>query len=101
MMADLGDPPALQDDQAIGPAPDIDAVDPDLPLADIVESANQVDQGALARAAGPDQANHLAGPDREVEPLQDRPVAVAEPHAPELDGPPQPLQMDRLGRLGD
>ena len=37
------------------------------PSADVVEPADQVDQRALARAAGPDQADHLAGADRQVD----------------------------------
>ena len=36
------------------------------PSADVVEAADQVDERGLARPAGPDQADHLAGPDRQV-----------------------------------
>ena len=48
------------------------------PSADVVEPADQVDQRALAGAAGADQADHLAGPDRQVDAVQHLAAAVAE-----------------------
>ena len=51
---------------ASGKRADIDAVDQDGPLGDVVEAADEVDDGGLARPAGTDQADHLAGPDGQV-----------------------------------
>jgi hypothetical protein len=45
----------------------VHAVELDGALGDVVEAADQVDQGALARAAVADQADHLAGLDVQVQ----------------------------------
>ena len=83
-----------------GEAADVDAVDQDRAVAHVVEAADQVDQRALARAAGADQADHLAGPDRQVEAADHRAVAVAEADAGQLDRALQRADRHRLRRLG-
>ena len=59
--ADLG-AQVLQADLA-----DVDPVDFDAAAGDVVETADQVDKGALADAGAADQADHLTGPDVEVD----------------------------------
>ena len=66
------------------------AVDLDRAFGDVVEAADQVHQRALARAAVADQADHLAGLDRQVEVADHRAVAVAEADVGDLDAAPAP-----------
>ena len=97
----------LQDDADVaavfldGEGADVRAVDQDGPLGDVVEAADQVDDGGLARPAGADQPDHLAGGDVQVDRLQHGPAAVVEAHAAELDLPAEPAGMDRVDGLGD
>src|SRR4029078_3886001 len=68
-------------------SPDIHAVDLDLAAVHIVEAADQVDRGALARAAVPNQPDHLAGRDLKMNVAQGRPVRlVAEGHIGKRNG---------------
>ena len=83
-----------------GERADIDAVDEDGPFGDVVEAADEIHEGGLARAAGAHQADHLAGPNVQVHVFEHGPGAVVEAHAAELDFAPQPLGMHGAGRLG-
>src|SRR5256885_1154465 len=71
-----------------GPLGDPGGVAPgggDAPAGRLVEPAQQVDQRGLSRAVLTDDGQRLAGPDREVEVGQDRPLRarVPERHAVE------------------
>src|SRR6185437_11556231 len=68
---------------------------------DVVEAAGEVDQGAFPGPAGTDQPDHLAGPDRQVDPLEDPAVAVAKADILEDDLAPDLAGIDRPGGLGD
>ena len=57
---------------------DVGAVDADAAFAQVVKAADQVDQGAFARAALADQADHFAGRNVQAQAFDDRPVAIAE-----------------------
>ena len=76
----------------------------DGPFGHVVEAADEVDQRGLARAAGPDQADHLARLDRQVDALDHGAVAVAEADVAELDPALQSRPgwhgMHRLGHGG-
>ncbi len=80
---------------------EVDTVDQDRPFAHVVEPAGQVDQRALAGAAGADQADHLARLDRQVDPLEDPTVPVAEADVLEDDLALDVAGVDRPGGLGD
>ena len=68
-----------------GKRADIDAVGQDGPLGDVVEAADEVDDGGLARPARPDQADHFAGPNGQVHVFQHGPGSVMESDVAELD----------------
>ena len=83
-----------------GQCADVDAVHLDRALRDVVEAADQVDQRALARAAVPHQADHLARLDVEVYAAQHGTRAVAEGGLADLDAALQPADGNRMGRFG-
>ena len=85
---------------SIGERADVGAVDEDRAFADVVEPADQVDQRALARSAGPDQADHFARLDRQVDVFEHRPGAVVEADVAQFDLALQLAGVDRAGRLG-
>ncbi|OFZ53139.1 MAG: hypothetical protein A2428_11960 [Bdellovibrionales bacterium RIFOXYC1_FULL_54_43] len=49
--------------------PDISPVEKDLAAFDVVEAADQIDQRGFSGAASADDADTLAGPDREIQVL--------------------------------
>ena len=60
-------------------------VQQDFPAVQVIEAAEQVDDGALAGAGGPDQGDALAGVHMEVHMLEDvDPFLVGEGHVPEV-----------------
>src|SRR5205807_1570003 len=68
--------------------PDVHAVNEDLAFLDLIEAADQVDGGALARAALSHEADHLAPRDVGADLLEHRLVGlVAERHVLELHAP--------------
>ncbi|MNL00728.1 hypothetical protein D3C87_1211690 [compost metagenome] len=78
---------------------DVDAVHANRALGHIVETADQVDQRALARAAVADQPDHLARPDRQVQATDHSTVAVAEAEVAQFDGALHLLEVHRALRL--
>ena len=74
----LGDDPNLQTQRANRQVPHVDAVNQNLPGADVVESGNQVDQSAFADAAHPDQSDHLPRFDCQVDALQYGRIGIGE-----------------------
>src|SRR5262249_48381516 len=64
---------------------DIDAIDEDGALGDVKEAAQKVDQGRLAGAARPDQADHFACDNRQIEAMQDLARPVLEADAAQFD----------------
>src|SRR5215212_419361 len=112
-----GGPQALQLQVA-----DVDAVDPDVALADVVDPGDQHGRGRLAGPRRADQGDQLAGADREADVVQDRLAGggpdgggapgeagdgrllgrrVAEADVVELDPPGRVLQGDGAGPVAD
>ena len=56
------------------------------PCAGLLQAADQLEQGRLAAAGGPDQAEHAVGAELEVEPLDRPQLAVGVPQAADRDG---------------
>ena len=80
--------------------PEIGSVDQDLPVRRVVEPGNQVDETALARAAGADDGDVL--PRAHVQgDVAERPPArvVGMGHVPEPDVAGEPPRPHRVGRL--
>ena len=57
----------------------------DVALAAVAVALEDLDRRRLARAVGPEQAEHLAAPDREVDPADRLQIAVALAQAADLD----------------
>ena len=78
------------------------AVDQDLPVGDVVEACDELDDGGLAGAGLADQRDRLAGRDREVDAVHDLDagVRVAEVHVLELDRARDAAGLDRVLRVG-
>src|SRR5690606_36956711 len=79
---------------------DVDAVDEYRAFGHIIEAADQVDQGALAGAAVSHQSDHFAGRDDQVEPLDDRTVAIAERLVAQFDAAGHAVQARRRVGFG-
>ena len=67
----------------------------------IIEPQQQVGERGFAGAAAADQGHQLAGLDREVDPPQDRFLAVIEVYVIEVDVRLAGLERNRGGRIGD
>ena len=88
---------------------DVDAVDQDCPGRHVVEPRQQVDQRRLARAAQPDDRDHLTGRDREGHIAQHEfagasvsgIILVGKADVAELDRLPERRQRGRARPLGD
>ena len=65
---------------------DVLAVDGDQPAIALVETQQQIEDGALARARRPHQRDFAAGGDIERDPVQDRTVAIGKSDIVESDG---------------
>ncbi len=77
------------------------AVDADRAVVGVVEAADQLGDGGLARAGLADEGHGLAGRDPQVDVVQHRPVGlVSEAHAAQLDLAMDRGQLVRVGRLG-
>ena len=81
---------------------DILAIDQDRAVADVVEPADEVDQAcSCPPRVGPTTPIISPGADRQVDVVEDRPVAVPEADPAELDLAVEPARMDGADRLGD
>src|SRR5947207_12240280 len=78
---------------------DVDAIHGDSPFADVVEPQQQVDQRALARPGGADDADTLAGLDVEADVAEDviSIVFSAGPVSPDVIRKPHVLEDDVPG----
>ena len=92
-----------------GEAADVGAIDLDRAVGHVVETADQVDQRALARTAVTDQPDHLARLDHQVEVADDGAAAIAKTDPAHLDPALQGRRLawrrrsadrDRVRRLG-
>ncbi len=81
--------------------PNIIPIDQDRTVGDVVEAADKVDQRALAGPASPDQADHLTGPDCQIQSTEDLPISMAEADVAKFDSPLEPGRMDRPCGFGD
>ena len=84
-----------------GERADIVAIDEDRAGGDVVEAANQIHERALASAAGADEADHLAGLDREADIANDGACAVFERDVAEFDFAAQTARVNCSHRFGD
>ena len=58
--------------------PGVDTIEQNAPTRRLIKSWNQIDEGALARAAGPDQRDHFAFAGGEIDVSEDRSFSVRE-----------------------
>ncbi len=79
--------------------PQVDAVPEDRAVRRVVEPAQQLHQGGLARTVQPHERQRLPVPQTEADPAQHPRVLVGvpEPHVPELDALPQRRQRGGVG----
>ncbi len=78
---------------------DVHAVELDGALAHVIETADQVDQGALARAAVADQTDHFTRTNLQIQVLDHGAAAVAEGQVVQRDGALHARQLDRVDRV--
>ena len=84
----LRDHPDLGAERPQGHVADIDTVDQDGARRDVEEAGNEIDERRLARSAGADDRDHLAGLHRERHALENLPavlIVVLKTDVPELD----------------
>src|SRR5262249_39200317 len=92
-LEDEADLPAPEDrDLVVAHPRDRGAADDDLPLGGLVEAAQQMEQRALARAAGTDHGHELSGRDVERHPAQRADVGLTMP-----EDRPYAAQGDHVG----
>src|SRR5271169_997249 len=82
----------------LGDRGDVLPVDQDPAALQVEEAQQQIDEGGFAGARRSDEADALAGRDREVDPVENAPgSAVSETHTLEPYSSPLDLQLDRIG----
>ncbi len=92
----------LAPQRAEGDVADIVPVDQDPALGDVVEAGHQLGEGGLTRAHEPHEGDLLPRPDAQGDvPQRLLGALVGEGDVLELDGPPEPGQLEGVLRLGD
>ena len=93
----LSDDTDLRPQRLHGDVTDIPAIDQNLSLRDIVKPGDEVDQGGFSAAAHPHKGYCLAGPDGQIDLLQNRRIFITECNVADIDGFRDRRQGNRLG----